>query len=367
MTDSFDINDAKIKTILRIVILIAALYIFLLSISLMGGSLKLFGKGLAETLISTTSNPFVGLFIGILATSLIQSSSSTTSIVVGMVGAGVLSVDNAIPIVMGANIGTSVTNTIVSMAHLNRSNEFRRSFAASTVHDFFNLLSVLVLFPLQYFTNYLGLLSGDLANVFQNVGGMKIFNPIKAITKPVVELFMSFVGDHPWILLIVSLLLLFLALRQMVSSLRILIIKRAEVWFDKVLFKNAVRAFTVGLILTLLAQSSSITTSLVVPMAGAGILTLYQIFPYTLGANIGTTITAILASLATGNISAVQVAFAHLLFNISGIIVWWPFARVPIAMANKLAEYSIRNKMYPFLYILTMFFILPIIIILIFR
>jgi sodium-dependent phosphate cotransporter len=102
-------------------------------------------------------------------------------------------------------------------------------------------------------------------------------------------------------------------------------------------------------------------------MAGAGMLTLAQIFPYTLGANIGTTITAILASLATGNANAVVVAFAHLLFNISGILFWWPFARLPIFLANTLAEFSIRNKTYPFIYVLTMFFIIPLLVILIFR
>jgi len=361
------IENEKIKIVLQALMLILFLYLFLLSISLMGASFKLFGKGFAESLIASTSNPLVGLFIGILATSLIQSSSSTTSIAVGMVGAGVLTVPNAIPLVMGANIGTSVTNTIVSMAHLNRSNEFRRSFAASTVHDFFNLLAVIVLFPLQYFTNFLGIASGYLEEIFQGVGGMKMFNPIKTITEPVVDLFKSGFGDLPWLLLIISLVLLFIALKQMVNTLRVLVINRAEALFDKVLFKTALRAFSVGLIMTILAQSSSITTSLVVPMAGAGILTLAQIFPYTLGANIGTTITAILASLATGNINAVVVAFAHLLFNISGIIIWWPLSRIPIYLANLLAEFSIKNKLYPFIYIVTVFFIIPILVLLIFK
>jgi sodium-dependent phosphate cotransporter len=367
MTGTSNDTNQKLKIILQILQLIFFLYLFLLSINIMGASLKLFGKGFAETLIATTSNPFVGLFIGILATSLIQSSSSTTSIVVGMVGGGVLTVHNAIPIVMGANIGTSVTNTIVAMANLNRSNEFRRSFAASTVHDFFNLLAVIVIFPIQYFTNYLGKFSRSLAETFQDVGGLELFNPIKTITKPIVDLMVSLIGDIPWLLLLFSLVILFIALKKMVDTLRVLVIKRTEVWFDKILFKNALRAFVVGLVITLMAQSSSITTSLVVPMAGAGILTLYQIFPYTLGANIGTTITAMLASLATGNINAVVVAFAHLLFNISGIIVWWPFARVPIFFANTLAEFSIKNKLYPFIYILVMFFAIPLMVILLFR
>lgn len=354
-------------TALRLLQLIFFLYLFLFSIDLMGASLKLFGKGFAETLIGTTSNPLVGLFIGILSTSIIQSSSSTTSIVVGMVGGGVLTVGNAIPIIMGANIGTSITNTLVSLAHVNRSNEFRRSFAASTVHDFFNMLSVICLFPLQYFTNFLGAASTVLGEGFQHIGGLKLFNPIKAITHPVVELLNGIVGDHPWILLIFSLICLFAALKNLVSVLRVLVVKRAEDLFNKVLFKTAFRAFVVGLVLTILAQSSSITTSLVIPLAGAGILQLEQIFPYTLGANLGTTMTAILASLITANTNAVIVAFAHLLFNVSGSIIWWPLRQIPIAIARKFSDFAIKNKLIPIAYIIFAFLILPIIVIFIFK
>jgi sodium-dependent phosphate cotransporter len=267
---------------------------------------------------------------------------------------------------MGANIGTSVTNTLVALANINRSNEFRRSFSASIVHDFFNFLSVLVLFPLQYFTNFLGISSDTMASVFQNVGGMKLFNPLKAIVRPSVDLLKGIVGDLPWLLLIIAIICLFVALKQIVGVLRGIVIKKTEGLFDKVLFKSGVRAFVVGLILTIGVQSSSITTSLVIPLAGAGILTLQQIFPYTLGANIGTTVTAILASLVTGNISAVQVAFAHLLFNISGIAIWWPLGRVPIALANSFSALAIKNRFYPFVYILVMFFTIPLLIIFLF-
>jgi solute carrier family 34 (sodium-dependent phosphate cotransporter) len=367
MTEANQNRNEKLKIVFQVLQLLLFLYLFLFSINLMGSALKLFGKGFAETLIANTSNPVIGLFIGIFATSLIQSSSSTTSIVVGMVGGGVLSVANAIPIVMGANIGTSVTNTLVSLVNINRPVEFKRSFAASTVHDFFNILAVIVIFPLQYFTNFLGAFSTQLAYLFQDAGGLKWFNPIKASTKPLINFLLDLVGNHPWILLILSLLILFIALKQIVSTLKVLLVQRTEAWFDKVLFKNSARAFLVGLFITLMAQSSSITTSLVVPMAGAGILTLVQIFPYTLGANIGTTITAILASLVTANVNAVVVAFAHLSFNISGIIVWWPLKKVPIMMAEKMSELAIRNKMIPFAYIIITFFIIPIIVFLFFK
>ena len=95
-------------------------------------------------------------------------------------------------------------------------------------------------------------------------------------------------------------------------------------------------------------------------MAGAGLLTLMQIFPYTLGANIGTTITAILAALITGESAAVTVAFAHLLFNISGILIWWPFKGLPVMLAEKFADYSTRNKIIPVAYVIILFFIIPI-------
>lgn len=339
------------------------LFIFIFSLELMGTSLKMFGKGLATTLIQTTSNPFVGLFIGILATSLIQSSSSTTSIVVGMVGGGVLNVANAIPIIMGANIGTSVTNTLASITQINRSTEFYRSFSAAIVHDYFNLLSTLVIFPLQYFTNFLGRIATFMGQEFQNVGGLKFLSPIKALTRPLIDILRHWIGENPWILFPLSLILLILALMQIVSALKVLVVKKAAVWFDRYLFKTALRAFFVGLLLTAIVQSSSITTSLAVPMAGAGLLTIVQIFPYTIGANLGTTMTAILAALATGNLAAIIVAFSHLLFNISGIIVWWPFKFVPIFLAQKFARFSTRNKMIPLIYIIIVFFVLPILLI----
>ncbi|MCK4892505.1 MAG: Na/Pi symporter [Calditrichia bacterium] len=348
---------------LNILKLILSLYFFMFSLELMGTSLKMFGTDFAETLIQTTTNPLVGLFIGILATSLIQSSSSTTSIVVGMVGGGVLNVPNAIPIIMGANIGTSVTNSIVSLSQINRSTEFRRAFAAATVHDFFNVLAVIIIFPIQYFTNYLGIFAEFLGKEFQVIGGLKFLSPVQTLTKPLVTSVIQLIGDHAWILFVLSLILLLLALKQMVDALKILVVKKAEAWFDKYLFKTALRSFIVGLLLTFMVQSSSITTSLVVPMAGAGLLTLRQIFPYTLGANIGTTITAILAALVTQNLNAIIVAFSHLIFNISGIILLWPISFIPIRIAQEFSNLATKNKLIPIIYVIVAFFVIPITII----
>lgn len=126
------------------------------SISLLRASFKFFGKGFAEQLVATTANPVVGLFIGVLATSLVQSSSTVTSMTVGLVAGRGLDIARAIPIIMGSNIGTSVTNAFVSIGHIYRSDEIERAFAAVTVHDFFTLLTGLILLPLQLTTNFLG-------------------------------------------------------------------------------------------------------------------------------------------------------------------------------------------------------------------
>ena len=346
----------NIKSLWKPFGLLAALYIFILSITLLGASFKLFGKDFAETLLATTSNPVVGLFIGILATSIIQSSSTTTSIVVGMVAGGLISIEGAIPIVMGANIGTTITNTLVSLAHINRSQEFGRAFSGAIVHDVFNVLAVILLFPLQYFTNFLGHTAIYLESAFENAGGLQFASPINVITKPVAKYIIHLLGDSSWLSAIGAILLLFIALKFMVDIMKSMVLSRVEGFFSRTVFKTTFRALTLGIILTAIVQSSSITTSIVVPLVGAGVLTLRQIYPYTLGANIGTTVTAILAALVTQNSAAAAVAFSHLLFNIVGISIFLPLAKIPLYMARKIASLTARSKLYPIAFILLTFF-----------
>ena len=133
------------------------LFVFLVGVNGLGDGFKALGQGLLDSFFRATENPFMGLMVGLLATTLVQSSSVTTSLIVGLVAApeNPLPIANAIPMVMGANIGTTVTNTIVSLAHMGRKEEFRRAFAVATCHDFFNYLSVLVLLPLELLTGYL--------------------------------------------------------------------------------------------------------------------------------------------------------------------------------------------------------------------
>ena len=157
--------------------------------------------------------------------------------------------------------------------------------------------------------------------------------------------------------------MLFVALRYMVVYMRALVMTRAEVIFEKTVFRTAIRGLIFGMLLTALVQSSSVTTSLMVPLAGAGMITLERLFPYVLGANIGTTVTAMLAALATGNAVAISVAFAHLLFNISGIMLFWWIKFIPIRIAEFIAEVSSKNRLIAIIYVAMMFFVIPLLLI----
>ena len=363
-------KQGNTTTLLKIFGVLAALYLFLVGINGMSSAIQNMGSDVAQSIFSTTSNPMVALFIGIFSTVLFQSSSTTTSLIVGMVSSGALGLGGAIPMVMGANIGTTVTNTIVSIGHLNRGNEFRRAFAASTVHDFFNVLSVLILFPLEMAFHGIQKTSEWFATLIfgkiHNIDVLQSKSPIKLAVKSGAKVIEKFSFNNDIFFLVISVLITFIMLYSLVKLLRSLVLEKIEAFFDQYIFKTVLRSIAFGALLTIMVQSSSITTSLVVPLAGAGVLTLKQIFPFTLGANIGTTITALLASL-TGTVSALITAIGHLLFNIFGIIIVYgiPFLReIPIVCAEFVSEKAMKNKLFPIFYLVTLFVIIPLTIIL---
>ena len=355
--------------IFRVILILALLYLFLVSINLMGHALKGFGEGFAENLIQTTSNPVIALFIGILATSVIQSSSTTTSIVVGMVSAGALTVHGAIPIVMGANIGTSVTNTLVSFAHVTRKEEFRRAFSGALIHDIFNVSCVILLFPLEMATHFLEKSAYFLSGMATQSAAFKFTSPLKVALKPVIQfidtifkVWFNIPDTAGYIcMLVLSLVLLFVVLFFIVRIMKSLVLTRTEIVLTRVLGKSGVFGILMGALFTAIIQSSSITTSLMVPLAASGIVTLEQILPITLGANLGTTITAILASLA-GTQAGVTIAFVHLLFNTLGIILFYPIKPMRgliLKEARALGAMSIKSRKYAFIYVVCIFFIVP--------
>jgi sodium-dependent phosphate cotransporter len=504
------------KKLVLLFVVFFCLWVFLLTLSLMGTGFKLLGGKDSAAMFDVADNPISGLMIGILATVLVQSSSTTTSIIISLVGADELSVKSAIFMVMGANIGTSVTNTIVAMGHFADQDDLRRGFSAATVHDVFNMLTVLVMLPLnwmypwlekmtfemvkdqkpcedecvkrEFLKPYISPYSKGVAQYDKKVAGYVskgycggecgisyTSTQMKEIAKAVCNDGKLDCGNiHPdfedsWIasgylykkrapayittdaagsgkkgftfdtpsnsaqavkffdangtapesllpntlyevcgskvktglcdkrllkgglmlddwkmtddgagtfLTILSLTSLCSCLFLIVYFLQIIVKGPAARVLRAVVGFNGYVNIIIGLGITILVQSSSITTATLTPLAAVGLITLEDMLPLTLGANIGTTLTGIMgATVVTSNpVAAWQVALCHLFFNIFGILMWYPIPRVrqiPLNAARWLGRMTAKptigkmeldpkfGKLFPLVYTFTVFFIIP--------
>ncbi|MFC1606659.1 Na/Pi symporter [Candidatus Latescibacterota bacterium] len=360
LNESF--KSDKIQLVFGLARVLFYVYCFLISIDLMGMAFKSSQGTMKPLLDYATANPFMGLVLGIVFTSVIQSSSTTTSIIVTMVAAGSLPLSNAIPMVMGANIGTTVTNTIVSFGYVGRKTEFERSFGASIVHDMFNVFATCILFPIELYTGIIfdtGIILKSalvLEGIFEGMGGFKFVSPLKIIVRPVSDIIAGFLHNEV-LLLVFSFIILFIALSKIIKNMKGIVMEKIELVLNQYLFKNAIISILFGIVFTAFVQSSSISTSLIIPLVGAGVLTIEQIFPYTLGANIGTTITAFLAALTLGSEAAMTVALAHLLFNIFGILIIYPIKQIPIFASRFIAAYVSQSKKH-FIIFITIYILL---------
>jgi len=456
-----------------------SLYVFLVGLSLMGSAFKVLGGRGASSMFSAVDNPVSGLMTGVLATVMVQSSSTSTSIVVAMVGEGALTVRHAIPVIMGANIGTSVTNTIVSLGQVGNPIDLERAFSGATVHDMFNMLTVATLLPVEavgaaiqgeggplyWITNAItnGLMGGE--------GGSKLFtSPLKTATKPIVDNILKAnkyviyaltlekpvpvtpanvsedlcfpanatgqdcsryycvgsdldkqfkkisqssydklvkcdglildgagepCGDRKCYLdagqyyeekvengnllkggilagagdviggiigLILSIFFLCCGLFGLTKLLERLFLKNAKKVLRSAVNLNSYVAILIGIGITIIVQSSSVTTSALTPLCGLGVLPLEKMLPLTLGANIGTTVTAMIASLVSLKFGAVQIALCHLSFNLVGILIWFPIPamrQVPLAAARLLGLYAANFRFVPVAYLVFAFLLVP--------
>jgi sodium-dependent phosphate cotransporter len=369
---SRDPSGGEWSTAARAALVVALLYLFLTGVELLSGGFKTMGAGFVDGLFEGVSNPVAGLFVGLLATVLVQSSSVSTSVIVGLVASGVVGADEAVPMIMGANLGTTVTNTLASLGHMRRDLEFRRAFAAATVHDFFNILAVIVFLPLELATGYLSSTAGWITEQVIGSSGAEFNSPLKAAVKMpagwVKDLLSGVGAGGNWmggLMILIGLVFIFLALAYITRNMRLLVADRVEAAINRTLGAGSgLVAILLGAIITVSVQSSSITTSVLVPLAASGVLTLENIYPVTLGANVGTTVTALLAALATGNPAAVTVAVVHTLFNVSGIALFYPIRalrRIPLRLAAGLADVAAERRSTAIVYALGMFVVIPLI------
>uniref|UniRef100_A0A673Y398 Sodium-dependent phosphate transport protein 2B n=1 Tax=Salmo trutta TaxID=8032 RepID=A0A673Y398_SALTR len=447
-----------LTAIVKFILLVGFLYMFVCSLDVLSSAFQLVGGKAAGDIFqdnAVLSNPVAGLVIGVLVTVLVQSSSTSSSIVVSMVSSGLLEVQSAVPVIMGANIGTSVTNTIVAMMQAGDRNEFRRAFAGATVHDFFNWLSVVILLPLEAATGVLYKLTKIVIDSFNIQGGNNAPDLLNVITDPltdaIIELDKNVIRDIAtgdpaarnkslikiwcktekittlvnitvpsaancttgslcWvegnktltqinvtetinlercnhifvyanlpdlavgiILLALSLLILCTCLILIVKLLNSMLKGQVAVVIKKVLntdfpfpfgWVTGYIAIMVGAGMTFIVQSSSVFTSAITPLVGIGVISLERAYPLTLGSNIGTTTTAILAAMAAPGetlANSLQIALCHFFFNIAGILLWYPipFTRIPIRLARALGNHTAKYRWFAALYLLLCFFLMP--------
>ncbi|KAK3860223.1 hypothetical protein Pcinc_033714 [Petrolisthes cinctipes] len=523
----------------KMAVLLLLLYLFVCSLNLLASAFRLVGGRTASAVFRQSqvlSNPVVGLMIGVVVTSLVQSSSTSSSIIVSMVAAEFLEVRTAVPIVMGANIGTSLTNTLVSLGQVANRQQFERSFSGAVVHDMFNWLCVLVLLPLEVATGYLYHLTNFILSSDLNLGH-ESFNLqlLSAVTKPLTEMIVKLdksvlmgwsLGDPSYenstlllrqcpftiplppfefseqflpnvtidqedstrlntnttttttetftlfnnnnntnnnngtfgvvdaaksfintssafslfpvngggdtfdlgngtlststtnnnkdfyytsaadvdagnfstttvfvtcqtvtavlplsdlgvglVLLAASLVLLSLCLVAIVRTLSSLLKGSVASLVQRILnadlpgvpWLTGYLAILAGAALTFLLQSSSIFTSTLTPLVGLGMISVERVYPLTLGSNLGTTTTALLAALASDSGSlrpAIQIALIHLFFNLTGLLLWYPvpFLRFPISLALSLGKVTAEYRWFAIVYILLTFCVVPLIV-----
>jgi sodium-dependent phosphate cotransporter len=378
MSDRGPVQFESAARLLRFAVVLGLIYLFLAGVSSLEGGIKVMGADTQERLFSNVSHPIAGLFIGLLGTVLVQSSSASTSVIVGLVASGALGLEAAVPMIMGANLGTTVTNTLVSLGHVRQSNEFRRALAAATVHDFFNMMAVIVLLPFELATGLLSRLAIGTADLLIGSGGAEWESPLKALVKAPVSALKDglksagFDGNALGISMVaVGLVVVLISLISITKNMKQLIAARLERSMNRVLGRGGgIVAIVVGILVTVAVQSSSITTSILIPMSAAGVITLRNAYPVTLGANVGTTITALLAAMAASGSDALSIALVHTWFNVIGILVLFgiPFLRpLPIRAAELLAEVAVRRRTFAFVWVLGMFIIVPLIGVAIFR
>jgi sodium-dependent phosphate cotransporter len=365
-------------TWMRSVLVFGLIYSFLVGVSALERGIKIMGEDTQEKLFSAVENPIAGLCVGILGTVLVQSSSASTSVIVGLVATKGISVEAAIPMIMGANIGTTVTNTLVSLGSIRQSNEFRRAFAAATVHDFFNVMAVALLLPLELLTGVVSKIATWISDRLVGTAGTEWKSPVKAwVKKPVgwivdaweaLGLSGNVLGTT---VVLTGLAIVLLSLTFITKNMRELVADRVEKSVNRVLGKGSGSvAMLLGLVITIAVQSSSITTSILIPLAAAGVLSLRNAYPVTLGANVGTTITALLAALAASVPEALTVGLAHTTFNVLGIaLLYVPrFIRyVPVRLAEGLAGVAVKSPVWAVVYVMTAFIILPLVGVLLLR
>ncbi|PZX58286.1 sodium-dependent phosphate cotransporter [Algoriphagus ratkowskyi] len=359
--ENLELENNKVNKAKSYLMMMLALMLFIFAIDLLTVAMSHLNNEIAENILQATRNPFISLFIGLLMTALIQSSSTVTASVVAVVASGNMALEQAVPMVMGANIGTTLTSSLVSLSYIMNKKEFKRAFSAGMLHDIFNICTVVILLPLEVYFGFLSKISVAIAHFFmpdESYSGPIVYN--KVFTRPLSE-WISNTIDIPFLTMILSIFLVFSAIKILSTSVYKAFVVNSFQDINKLIFKNTYMAFIYGMFFTAAVQSSTVTTSLVVPLVAKKKVSVRKAFPFIIGANIGTTITAAIAAIYKTE-AAIALAIVHFLFNFIGALIFLPFPtlrNIPVLLAIYMGKRTVKSRILGFVYILLTFFVIP--------
>ena len=265
--------------ILKLISLLGGLALFLFGMDVMGKALERQAGGKLQTILAKmSSNVFKGFFLGLAVTAVIQSSSATTVMVVGFVNSGIMALKQAVGVIMGANVGTTVTAWILSLTALEGDSLLIQLFKPTTLAPLLGVIGIV----LYMFTR---------SEKKQGVGTILLGFTTLMTGMALMSDSMAFLENEKWFA------------DLMVS------------------FTNPILAIVVGAVLTGVIQSSSASVGILQSLCSTGLVTGGVALPIILGQNIGTCVTALISTIGA-NRNARRAAMVHLYFNLLGVIIF---------------------------------------------
>lgn len=307
-----------------VLVMILAIYLIL------DGAFGLGSAGVAR-LFDLATHPVIGLLIGIIATASIQSSTAVTALTVTAVGTGGITVSVAVPIILGANIGTTITASIVAFGYLGDRPSFRRAFTAASLHTWYNTIFGLAAFVLEMLFHPLSRLA-SLVSVSvvgepteSGRGLYQLYSPL--VDALGVDGLLGSLSDRRLaavLAILAGTLLVLGAIRFINAQLAVLTAATTRTLLERSSGASDALGVTSGALVTMSVNASSVTVSSLLPFAVARTLTRREVLSIILGANVGTTLMSLLAALAVPGplgVLAVQAALVHVTFNVVGTLI----------------------------------------------
>ncbi|WP_018297272.1 Na/Pi symporter [Corynebacterium lubricantis] len=344
----------------RIAAIVGAVLLLVLSVYLVAQGVNDVGQSSAQAIFDLAENPLVGLAVGLLVTAVVQSSSTTTALTVAAVATGVIGLETAIPIILGANIGTTVTPLIVSFSYAHNKEAFRIAHSTAAMHMWFNTIMVAIIFPIEAI---FGVVRRLLPAVEIQGEALRL--------EPFTEL-VQFIPLHGGWSILVGAVSLLISIRIIDSQLRHLLTPLAWIILGHSTHRSSLAGFGAGFLLTILIQASAATISAILPFATAKLSDARGYLSIILGANVGTTFLAVLTAYATPGdypILASQVAFVHVAFNVVGalaVAVLRPLRKLIYKLADFSGRIAERSTLAAFTYMSFFYFVIPALVIAIF-